>query len=402
MQIKATRQYSHANANVVSYGGHTKHFSAIRWLEQYKGSTPKYPHVYGSKKLQVYLNTTLPITIKVQMHNKSKFDGHTYVSNVTPKMENSITNFRIYGPELPLGSREGNLATTGGFVSGGHGLQMKTNNGKHGYINTDRNGFVRVIGREAGVGLCQWDGNSEIFRIHYENLSAVKNITNAGRNFIASVNRSHANGNNQSTFRLGRRFEMTSTGLMTGVHSANNHVMYMSTNSRWHNGTWKNVDKGHSTVFALRDNGFQMHISDSVNAGAGSIWRPSLGQRASDHALIVQGRPGSSADIYVIQASQFQSGKNARVTCKVRKKSDQKFEASATMQIQPYHHGAQLTYVAPMKSNFSKSSAAYAAQSLSVQNRYLESNSYRIVPIGAGGDGSCNLGFRKSLEASIF
>ena len=48
-------------------------------------------------------------------------------------------------------------------------------------------------------------------------------------------------------------------------------MLYMSNNSRWTNGTWKTVDKGVSTVLAIRDNGLQMHIGDSVNAGASTI-----------------------------------------------------------------------------------------------------------------------------------
>ena len=161
IQIKATRHYTHANANVVAYSGYTKHITAVRWLEQYKGSPP-HPTVYGNKILQIYLSQKVTLYTKLRNHNV--FGGQTYVTQKTPVVLNSHSSYRNYGPAIPLGSATGNLATTGGVVSGGEGLQMKTSSGKHGYVQTDANGFARLIGREAGFGLCQYDHNGEIAR----------------------------------------------------------------------------------------------------------------------------------------------------------------------------------------------------------------------------------------------
>ena len=370
IHIKASRQYTHASASVVSLGQYMQHVTAVRWLEKYQG-TPTSPTVYGPKKLQIYLTHSVTLYTKLKMN--TVFSGQTYVSLNKPVVQNSVSQYRGYGPAIPVGN--GTIATTGCFVSGDSGLQMKTTSGKHGYVNTDGNGFTRVIGREAGVGLCEFDANGEIFRVHRETVSG-NSITNAGENYIASVNRSHTNGNDESTLRIGRRFEMKCTGLMKGPHAANNHMLYMSNNSRFTNGTWKTVDKGVSTVFAIRDNGIMTHIADSVNAGASTIWRPSFGQD-SNHTVNVYGKPGNnSADIFV---RHVDAGKNSRVNALVAKSSGMVREPCATMQYQTYHKGAQLTCVS------GNGSSAWHL-SLSVQCRFNsnntpETNPYRIVPM---------------------
>jgi hypothetical protein len=164
---------------------------------------------------------------------------------------------------------------------------------------------------------------------------------------------------------------MKSTGLMKGAHAANNHMLYMSNNSRFTNGTWKTIDKGVSTVLAIRDNGIMTHISDSVNAGASTIWRAGFGQDAH-HNFNVYGKPGNnSADVYVRHVT---AGKNSRVNCMVAKSPGMVREPHATMQYQTYHKGAQLTCV-------SGTGASAWHLSLSVQCRIGESNPYRVVPL---------------------
>ena len=77
--------------------------------------------------------------------------------------------------------------------------------------------LARLIGR-AGFGLCQYDHNGEIACGQTETVPA-NSVNNAGKNRIFSINRSHANANDESCLRIGRRFEMKSTGLMKGVYS---------------------------------------------------------------------------------------------------------------------------------------------------------------------------------------
>ena len=45
-------------------------------------------------------------------------------------------------------------------------------------------------------------------------------VCNAGKALISSFNRSHTNGNDANVIRIGRRGEIQSTGLMKGVHTA--------------------------------------------------------------------------------------------------------------------------------------------------------------------------------------
>ena len=145
------------------------------------------------------------------------------------------------------------------------------------------------------------------------------------------------------------------------------------------NGTWKQIDKGRAFVMAFRDNGFAMHISDSVNAGASTIWRASLEQKES-HDLVVHGHPSrSGANIYVKNPQAFASGKNSRVSCVVGKASGDVREPHATFQMQPVHYGAQLTIVSGKNVN------AWHC-SVSVQNRTHESNAQRFVPLAFGED----------------
>ena len=51
-------------------------------------------------------------------------------------------------------------------------LYTFASNGRSGHIQADTNGFMRVTGSHAGVGLCMSNADNEVFRIHKESWGA--------------------------------------------------------------------------------------------------------------------------------------------------------------------------------------------------------------------------------------
>ena len=53
-------------------------------------------------------------------------------------------------------------------------LYTFASNGRSGHIQADTNGFMRVTGSHAGVGLCMSNADNEVFRIHKESWGLFK------------------------------------------------------------------------------------------------------------------------------------------------------------------------------------------------------------------------------------